>query len=261
MSAPFDSGLTVKNKFGKNTPIYPIEDVNRKKLVTHETKYDAEIVRLTALREAEIEPDEDEVNEQLFAQIKANKAKKALREATANIQRYRLERCRVIHTTIDANLLKIKELQKANDEHKRQQDETMSGLHDGHLTSGVVRQAEQIHVAPIAPTRPERPQRAEGEKRVRKVIHRPPLCDLIKSRLNFKWEGKTCYTDNGKEFLEPDGTVFRSLNSWTETIIERTGGGGRKVSVYVVVDVQNNETEEWKKWGEVYTEDCTSLQF
>jgi len=208
-----------------------------------------------------VEVDEDEENERLFALIKANKAKKALREATADIQRYRLERCRVIQTNIDANLHKIKELQEANDAHKREQEETTSGLHDGHLTAGVVRQAEQFQLAPITPARVERPQRAEGEKRVRKVVHRPPLCSLIKSRLNFKWEGKTCYTDNGKEFIEPDGTVFRSLNTWTETLIERTGGGGRKVSVYVVVDVQNNETGEWKKWGEVYTEDCEALEF
>jgi len=208
-----------------------------------------------------VEEDEDEVNERLFAQIKANKAKKALREATADIQRYRLERCRVIQTNIDANLHKIKELQEANDAHKREQDETTSGLHDGHLTAGVVRQAEQIQVAPIAPARVERPQRAEGEKRVRKIVKRPPLCSLITSRLNFKWEGHTCYTDNGKDFVEEDGTVFRSLNTWTETIIERGGGGGRKVSVYVVVDVQNPETGAWKKWGEVYTEECKALEF
>lgn len=208
-----------------------------------------------------VEVDEDEENERLFALIKANKAKKALREANADIDRYRLDRCRVIQTNIDRDEKLILEINERITAHKAEQSETMLGLHDGELTAGLVRQAEQIQLAPITPARVERPQRAEGEKRSRETVPRPPLCSLITSRLNFKWEDGTCYTENGKEFVEPDGTVFRSLNSWTETLIERGGGGGRKVSVYVVVDVQNPDTGAWKKWGEVYTKNCTSLQF
>ena len=191
----------------------------------------------------------------------AERATAKVDKLKADIQRHRDRAKGEIQQSIDANLRKIKELQEATDRHKEEQNNIDKGLKDAVLTSHIVRQAEQIQLAPITPARPDRPQRAEGEKRVRKTVPRPPLCDLITERLNFKWEGHTCYTENGKDFHEANGTVFRSLNAWTETLIERGGGGGRKVSVYVVVSVQNNTTKDWKNWGQVYTENCTSLQF
>ena len=210
---------------------------------------------------AEVDLDEDEEERRLLAELKANRAKKALREATADIQKHRDRAKAEIQQLIDANLRKIKELQEANDQHKEEQNNIDKGFKDSVFTSSIVRQAEQIQVSTIAPVRAERPQRAEGEKRVRKVVSRPKLFDIIESRLNFRWAGHTCYTDNGKEFHEEDGNVLRSLNAWTESIIERGGGGGRKVSVYEVVEVQNIETGKWKNWGEVYSEDCIKLEF
>jgi len=206
-----------------------------------------------------VELDEDEENERLFALIKANKAKKALREATADIQRYRDRAKAEIQTLIDRDEKLILEIQERITAHKAEQTSIDGGFKDAVLTASIVRQAEQIQVSTITP--PPRPPRAEGAKRVREVVPRPKLWDIIKSRLNFRWEGHTCYTDNGRDFIEPDGNVLRSLNTWTETLIERAGGGGRKVSVYVVVDVQNNETGEWKNWGKVYTKDCIELEF
>jgi hypothetical protein len=198
---------------------------------------------------------EDEDNKRLYAQIEANNAKKSQRLRLRDAAKSQIQ---LLIDRDEKLILEINERIRVN---KEEQNNIDKGLKDDILTSSIVSQAEQIQHAPIAPARPERPQSAQHEKRVRKTVHRIPLCDLIKSRLNFKWEGYTCHTDNGNDFVEPDGTIFRSLNSWTEAIIERRGGGGRKVSVYVVVDVQNNATGEWKNWGQVYTGDCTSLVF
>ncbi len=245
MSTSFHTGLTVKNKFGKPTPIYSIEEVEHKKLVTD--------IEIAEREEAEAMA----VAHEIMAKAKA---RVALLKADADIVRLRGERDEVEALEEAKYDTEINRLVALRHDVRVKREALRRGERDGELTAVSVARATDF----VVTTRDERPvarMRPEGEKRVRKVIHRPPLCDLIKSRLNFKWEGKTCYTDNGKEFLEPDGTVFRSLNSWTETIIERGGGGGRKVSVYEVVSVQNNSTGKWKKWGEVYTKDCTSLQF
>ena len=273
MAAQVDTGITVKNKKIVTDTVTVVK--SELEIAEHEAAVAlsaAAVALATAERatakvdklKADMLPaelDEDEEEHRLIAELKANRAKKAQRQANADIQRHRDRAKAEIQQLVDVNLRKIKELQEANDRHKQEQENIDKGVKDTVLTSHIVRQAEQIQLAPISPARLERPQRAEGEKRVRKTVTRPPLCDLITERLNFRWVGYTCNTENGKDFIEADGTVFRSLNAWTETLIERGGGGGRKVSVYVVVSVQNNTTKDWKNWGQVYTENCTSLQF
>jgi hypothetical protein len=235
----------IPNKCWTPSRKHSIEEVNCKKNVFE--------------KESDLEIAEREEREAMEAMARA-RAKKAQLTANAHIARLRSERDEVFaleQAKYEADIVRVSALR---DGVIAKRSSLKAGELDTELTAATVARASDFVVTdrqalPVARVRPE------GAKRVRKVVHRPPLCSLITSRLNFKWEGKTCYTDNGKEFHEPDGTVFRSLNSWTETLIERGGGGGRKVSVYEVVSVQNNTTGKWKKWGEVYTEDCTSLQF
>lgn len=224
MAAPFDTGLTVKNKL------------------------------VTELEKAERE------DRELMEAMKASRAKIALIKANADIERLRRERDAVEALEEAKYDTEINRLIALRHDVRVKREALRRGERDGELTAVSVARAADFVVAdrqaqPVARVRPE------GEKRVWKTVHRPPLHTLVGSRLNFRWAGHTCYTDNGKDFIEPDGNVLRSLNSWTETIIERGGGGGRKVSVYEVVDVQNSTTRQWKNWGEVYTENCTSLQF
>ena len=224
MAAPFDTGLTDKNKL------------------------------VTELEKAERE------DRELMEAMKASRAKIALIKANADIERLRRERDAVEALEEAKYDTEINRLIALRHDVRVKREALRRGERDGELTAVSVARAADFVVAdrqaqPVARVRPE------GEKRVRNTVTRPPLCSLITERLNFRWVGYTCNTDNGKDFIEPDGTVFRSLNAWAETIIERGGGGGRKVSVYEVVDVQNNTTEDWKNWGEVYSKDCTSLNF
>lgn len=102
----------------------------------------------------------------------------------------------------------------------------------------------------------------EREKRERAIITRPPLEDLIKSETHFRFTHKRvvakCFTTNGTCFIdESDQSRYKSLASWTVAVIEKGGGGGRKVSAYEVCEVLIGQ--QWKKWGDVYTPDCTFI--
>jgi hypothetical protein len=103
----------------------------------------------------------------------------------------------------------------------------------------------------------------EREKRERAIITRPPLEDLIKSETHFRFTHKgtvaKCFTTNGTCFIdESDQCRYKSLASWTVAVIEKGGGGGRKVSAYEVCEVLIGH--QWRKWGDVYTPDCTFIQ-
>ena len=224
MDTSFDTGITVKNK-----------------LVT------------------ELEKAEREHRDAVEA-MKASRAKVALIKANADIERLRRERDAAEALEEAKYDTEINRLIALRHDVRVKREALRRGERDSELTAVSVARAAVFVVAdrqaqPVARVRPE------GEKRVRNVVPRPKLWDIITSRLIFRWAGHTCYTDNGKDFIEPDGNVLRSLNSWTETLIERGGGGGRKVSVYEVVDVQNIETGKWKNWGEVYSKDCIKLEF
>jgi len=102
-----------------------------------------------------------------------------------------------------------------------------------------------------------------SEKRERTIITRPPLEGLIKSETHFRFIHKgivaKCFTTNGTCFIdESDQRRYKSLASWTVAVIEKGGGGGRKVSAYEVCEVFIEQ--QWKKWGDVYTADCTFIQ-
>jgi hypothetical protein len=102
----------------------------------------------------------------------------------------------------------------------------------------------------------------EREKRERTIITRPPLEGLIKRETHFRFTHKgvvaKCFTTNGICFIdESDQRKYKSLASWTVAVIEKGGGGGRKVSAYEVCEVLIGQ--QWKKWGDVYTPDCTFI--
>lgn len=101
-----------------------------------------------------------------------------------------------------------------------------------------------------------------SEKRKRTIITRPPLEGLIKSKTHFRFTHKgivsKCFTTNGTCFIdERDQKIHKSLASWTVAVIEKGGGGGRKVSVFEVCEVFI--AQQWKKWGDVYTPNCTFI--
>lgn len=148
----------------------------------------------------------------------------------------------------------IADLQLKAEALTRKYEAVMRGEFDTELTQHIVRQAEQIQITTRAHERPE--------KRERTLINRPPLKGLIKSKSQFRFSNKgkvyTCWTEDGGIFTDGDG-IYKSLASWTSDVIERGGGGGRKVSAYEVCEIFLNSAKVWKKWGEIYKPDTTKI--
>jgi hypothetical protein len=197
-----------------------------------------------------IEEDEDEQIRLAMEQIRQAKAKKAQREANEKIEQFRTARETVIQNQIQSLQFKIEELQKEVGKVRR-------GERDAELTAGMIAQASAIQLTSAV-------ARPEGEKRERTVITRPPLVGLIKSPSLFRFTNKGkiyfCKTENGGSFKDQEtGEDFRSLASWTVDVIERGGGGGRKVSAYEVCEVKINASGVWKKWGDIYTPDTVEI--
>lgn len=202
-----------------------------------------------------IEEDEDAVERRLLAELKSNRAKKAQKEAARQIEQLRSARVAVLQQR-RAEAFRICE---AIDQ---EIGEIQSGSRDGELTAGIVAKAAEIQISTKPPT--AKPTRPEGEKRERTIITRPPLIGLIKSPSTFRFSNKGklyfCKSENGVSFKDNETKeVFKSLASWTVDVIERGGGGGRKVSAYEVCEIKINATGDWKKWGEIYHEDTTQI--
>ena len=159
MAAQFDIGITVKNKKIVTDTVTVVkselEIAEHEAAVAHSavTKATAAAERATAkvdklkadMLHAELDEDQrlDEEIERLFAEIKANRAKKAQREATADIQKHRDRAKAEIQQLIDRDeklILEIKERITAN---KEEQNNIDKGVKDTVLTSHIVRQAEQ----------------------------------------------------------------------------------------------------------------------
>ena len=270
MAAQFDTGITVKNKKIVTDTVTVVK--SELEIAEHEaavalsavTDATAAAERATAkvnqlkadMLRAEV--DEDEEIERLFAEIKANRAKKAQREATADIQKHRDRAKAEIQQLIDRDeklILEIKERITAN---KEEQNNIDKGVKDTVLTSHIVRQAEQIQLTPITLVRAERPQRAEGEKRVRNVVPRPALAGLIKSRTLFRYKFK------GVVFCDTASTdTYDTLAEFCDKKIKASGeAGGTTVSVYEKVEVKLNHCpsgDPWRKWGDIYHISTTQI--
>lgn len=202
---------------------------------------------------------EDDLESRLLEQIKAERIRKALKKANAEIQPLRQAEKERLLKEDESITRAIADLQLKAEAIRTKREAVMRGEFDTVLTAGVVQQASQVqltnNVSRVTPK--ERP-----EKRERTLITRPPLKGLIKSKSQFRFSNKgkvyTCWTEDGGIFTDGDG-IYKSLASWTSDVIERGGGGGRKVSAYEVCEIFLNSEKVWKKWGEIYKPDTTKI--
>jgi hypothetical protein len=164
-------------------------------------------------------------------------------------------------------------------QYKKEQDAYRSGQNDTLLINEYIEKAEPIQITPDPNTPDLRTTLTQNDKkdvikndkkddkkvkpRERNIITRPCLVGLIHShtRFRFNHKGKVhmCYTENGSNFTDDNGKTYKSLASWTVDVIERGGGGGRKVSVYEVCEVFIKSTGKWEKWGNIYHADTKSI--
>jgi len=209
----------------------------------------------------EDEDDDEKARVALEAYIKILE-KQALKKANGEILNLRQERVEELRNE-DKALAKAEcEIKLKRQEIQTKIEAIQRGEFDADLTRSIVQQASQIQITSTTTARPR--QEAEGVKRERTIITRPPLFGLIKSKSKFRFINKsktyTCWSENGGTFTDQeDGRSHKSLASWTVSVIKRGGGGGRKVSAYEVVEVFLKESNEWKKWGDVYGEECTGI--
>jgi hypothetical protein len=248
MAAPFYSGLTVKNKFGKPAPIYSIEQVNNKKLVT------------------ELEIAEREEREALELMAKA-RAKTAQLKANADIVRLRDERDAVEALEEAKYDTEINRLIALRHDVRVKREALRRGERDGELTAVSIARATDFVVAdrqaqPVARVRPE-----GGQPRTKTKINRPPLAGLIKSRTHFKFPFKgtdyMAYSDTGHEIVPTDGSgSFDTVAKWVKSKIVATGDHKTEVNSYDKVYVKLNHCpsgDPWRKYGVLHNEATVSI--
>jgi hypothetical protein len=203
----------------------------------------------------------DDTEVQLIEQLKRERARKAKQQANAQIVTFRqAEEERLLKAIEGEKRVKAEADLRIETLHTRIEAVRRGDL-DTDLTASIVRQASQIQITNVSVSRAT--PKTDGEKRERTIITRPPLVGLIKSKSMFRFTNKgkvyTCSTENGGTFTDTDGSSHKSLASWTVAVIERGGGGGRKVSAYEVCEVYLTATNEWKKWGLVYNEETKRI--
>ena len=101
------------------------------------------------VKDLDHEIDEDEEERRLLEQLKANRAKKAQREAVGRIEELRGARGVIIHAQITDITTRIYDLTKLRDELHEEAGEVARGKRDDQLTAEIVAQAEQIQIAQI----------------------------------------------------------------------------------------------------------------
>jgi hypothetical protein len=248
MDTSFHTGLTVKNKFGKNTPIYSIEEVKHKKLVT----------------DIEIAEREDR---ELMEAMKASRAKVALLKANADIVRLRGERDEVEALEEAKYDIEINRLISLRHDVRVKREALRRGERDGELTAVSVARATDF-VVTTRDARPVARMRPEGtEPRTKTKIDRPPLAGLIKSRTFFKFPFKgvdyMAYSDNGHKIVEADGSrSYDTVSEWANTKIKATGDQKTQVSPYERVYAKLNHCpngDPWRKWGVLHCEGAISI--
>jgi len=228
MAAPFDTGLTVKNK-----------------LVT-----DIEIA----------ERDEREALE-LMAR---SRAKIALLKANADIERLRRERDAVEALEEAKYDTEINRLIALRHDVRVKREALRRGERDGELTAvSVARAADFV----VTDRQPIVRVRTEGEPRTKTKINRPDLAGLIKSRTFFKFPFKgvdyMAYSDTGHKIVEADGSMtYDTVSEWANAKIKATGDQKTQVSPYERVYAKLNHCpngDPWRKWGSLHCEGAISI--
>jgi len=258
MAAPFDTGLTVKNKIWRTDPIHSIEEVKDKKLATH-TMTDVKSL-------LEIAEREEAYAMAMAREIMAKaKAKTALLKATADIVRLRGERDdveAVEEAKLDAEINRLIALRHAV---RVKREALRRGERDGELTAVSVARATDFVVTDRQPVVRMRPEGTEP--RTKTKIVRPPLAGLIKSRTFFKFPFKgvdyMAYSDTGHKIVETDGSMsYDTVSEWANTKIKATGDQKTQVSPYERVYAKLNHCpngDPWRKWGVLHCEGAISI--
>lgn len=211
-----------------------------------------------------LSPEEQEEEEIRLAmeRIRGIKAKQAQRKADGEIEELRKKRGELIQNQIEILQGKIEELTGKIHELDQEAGEVERGERDGELTAGIVAKASEIQLTTKNEVK-KVPVEGGGEKRERNSKTRPPLGELIHSRVDFRFnhKGKTyfCETEDGVNFHKQNGEKTKSLASWTVEVIAENGGGGRKVSAYEVVEAKISPASGWELWGKIYHEETTGI--
>ena len=109
-----------------------------------------------------------------------------------------------------------------------------------------------------------------NNKKVRTIIKRKPLYEVIKQPTQFKTMVKgtefRCYTQDGHKIITIDKSnnsnskTYNSLNVWLEqSILTMCEKNTTKKSVYEVVSYYNNSKKEWRPLKTDYTSDTVCL--
>ena len=230
MAAPFDTGLTGKNK-----------------LVT------------------ELEKAEREEREALELMARS-RAKIALLKANTDIERLRRERDAVEALEEAKYDTEINRLIALRHDVRVKREALRRGERDSELTAVSVARAADFVVAdrqPVVRVRPE-----GGPVRVRKGVIRPALAGLIKSRTLFRYKFKGveygCYSDTGAVFCDTASTdTYDTLAEFCDKKIKASGDTtGTTVSAYEKVYVKLNNCpsgDPWRKWGDIYHISTTQI--
>lgn len=202
-----------------------------------------------------VEIDYEEEERFYMEKIRAARARKAQKEAVAQILPLRQARAGELFHKQEEIKRRIYDLELQAGEILKEIDAVQRGEFDEELTRTIISNATQIQIAPPAPT-------PAGEKRERKIITRRPLTEVIKSKTRFRLtlKGTTyfCDTEKGGSFTG-EGETFTSLNRFCEAMVKRSGDNRRKISAYETVDILINASGEWHKLGLIYTSECTAI--
>ena len=197
---------------------------------------------------------------ELFKETQNKKIQELNAEMEAKTLQYNMEM-----DYIRSQIAKLKETIENIDINK-----IMNEINDNDLETALVNMTNNKASNETGSNKTVSNEKETNNKKVRTIVKRKPLYEVIKQPTQFKTMVKgtefRCYTQDGHKIITIDTSnnsnskTYNSLNVWLEqSILTMCEKNTTKKSVYEVVSYYNNSKKEWRPLKTDYTSDTICL--
>jgi hypothetical protein len=213
---------------------------------------------LTETEEQREEREEAELRAGLERLAKA----KAKRKAEAEIETLRTAKAETFKADAQRKRAEADRLLKEAEKAEAEAEAILKGERDQSITTAEAEKNGVVRVVVGGNAPKPQAEKKEGA-RERVMVKRKELSEVITRPTRFKTkikdQVKEATTENG-ETINADGKTYESLNKWLDASVRAiTGDNKTKKSVFEVVFYYNDTRKEWRKLGEDYTAETTTL--
>lgn len=229
---------------------------------TTEQTFNAPVVEIPPVA---VETEEErELREEAEAKAKLEELAKARarRKAEAEIIPLRTARAETYKAEAQRKKAEAERLRKEAEDAEAEAEAILRGERDETITKAEAEKNGVVRVV-VGGNAPKPQAEKKDGARERVMVKRKELTEVITRPTQFKTkikdQVKTATTENG-ETIVADGKTYESLNKWLDASVRAiTGDNKTKKSVFEVVFYYNDTRKEWRKLGEDYTAETTTL--